>query len=489
MQARCALPDGVVVRRHIVPGVHRAGHRGLPFRADVLPPQPLRVVDQRQRQIAPLCHLPVPLGGALRQRACKGVAHHHAVGLAGRFDLKGVGIRLTIAGSAGRPEAQRVQYAADGGIVADILRPQGVQRLRVQRPHVLVAGLRQQARADDGRRDDQQDDSPEGGLLIVEHVLHPFFHSHFAKGQRAHRRHFRLGGTGHQRPGIGGPLRRICVFQHHFITGALHVAAQQDIRRPEDRVEPVDRQQQKRQRFPHMVPAADMAPFVGEHLGKVLLRHGFRHINAGREHAQHEGRGPVGAAIDIVLYAGGGAEPPAHTQQAEGHVQRHAAHARQPDGGQLIQQRKSLCRSGSRHFRALLRRGGNIDLFLLAKLLIGLDGRAFGLLEADGALYCQSGGKQQPQGHQQPQHTHGAAGRTAQQRPHRHHRQRDEARLPGNFQHGGKQTIHFFFSFMAQGMTSYAAARFSYVRNSPARSGRSWHGAHRHPLWKVLNFP
>ena len=238
-----------------------------------------------------------------------------------------------------------------------------------------------------------------------------------------------------------------------------------------------------------MVPAADMAPFVGEHLRKVLLRHGFRHINAGREHAQHEGRRPVGAAIDIVLYAGGGAEPPAHTQQAEGHVQRHAAHARQPDGGQLIQQRKALCRNGSCHFRALLRRGGNIDLFLLAKLLIGQDGRAFGLLEADGALYCQSGWKQQPQGYQQPQHTHGAAGRTAQQRPHRHHRQRDEARLPGNFQHGGKQTIHFFFSFMAQGMTSYAAARFSYVRNSPARSGRSWRGAHRHPLWKVLNFP
>ena len=144
---------------------------------------------------------------------------------------------------------------------------------------------------------------------------------------------------------------------------------------------------------------------------------------------------------------GGGAEPPAHTQQAEGHVQRHAAHARQPDGGQLIQQRKALCRSGSCHFQALLRRGGNIGLFLLAKLLIGLDGRAFGLLEADGALYCQSGGKQQPQGHQQPQHTHGAAGRTAQQRPHRHHRQRDEARLPGNFQYGGKQAIHFLLLY------------------------------------------
>ena len=490
LQARGAPPHGVVVRRHIVPGVHRAGHRGLPFRTDVLPPQPFRVVDECQRQIAPPGHLPVPLRGALRQRACKGVAHHNAVGLAGRFDLKGVGIRLTIAGSAGRPEAQRVQYRAHGGIVTDILRPQGVQLLRVQGIAALVLRrLRQQAHADDGRRDDQQDDSPEGGLLIVEHVLHPFFHSHFAKGQRAHRRHFRLGGAGHQCAGVCGPLGGRGVFQHHFITGALHVAAQQDIRRPEDRVEPVDRQQQKRQRFPHMVPAADMAPFVGEHLGKVLLRHGFRHINAGREHAQHEGRGPVGAAIDIVLYAGGGAEPPAHTQQAEGHVQRHAAHARQPDGGQLIQQRKALCRSGSCHFRALLRRGGNIGLFLLEKLLIGLDGRAFGLLETDGALYCQSGWKQQPQGHQQPQHTHGAAGRTAQQRPHRHHRQRDEARLPGNFQHGGKQTIHFFFSFMAQGMTSYAAARFSYVRNSPARSGRSWRGAHRHPLWKVLNFP
>ena len=156
MQTRRALPHGVVVRRHIVPGVHRAGHRGLPFRADVLPPQPFRVVDQRQRDIAPLRHLPVPLRAALRQRACKGVAHHHAVGLAGCFDLKGVGIRLTIAGSAGRPEAQRVQYAADGSIVTDILRPQGVQFLRVQGIAALILRrLRQQTHADDDRRDDQ----------------------------------------------------------------------------------------------------------------------------------------------------------------------------------------------------------------------------------------------------------------------------------------------------------------------------------------------
>ena len=491
LQALHALPRRAqcIHIARMIARIHRTGDMGRTRLIDVRPAEPVDIVDQRHGDIAPLRHLPVPLRAAFRDITRKGIAHRHTHRLPVRVQADGIGVCVAVRRIAHLRQPQRVQYAADRRVVAHILRPQGEQLLRVQRPHVLVAGLRQQAHADDGRRDDQQDDSPEGGLLIVEHVLHPFFHSHFAKGQRAHRRHFRLGGTGHQRPGIGGPLRRICVFQHHFITGALHVAAQQDIRRPEDRVEPVDRQQQKRQRFPHMVPAADMAPFVGEHLGKVLLRHGFRHINAGCKHAQHEGRGPVGTAIDIVLYAGGGAEPPAHTQQAEGHVQRHAAHARQPDGGQLIQQRKALCRSGSCHFQALLRRGGNIDLFLLAKLLIGLDGRAFGLLEADGALYCQSGWKQQPQGYQQPQHTHGAAGRTAQQRPHRHHRQRDEARLPGNFQHGGKQTIHFFFSFMAQGITLYAAARFSYVRNSPARSGRSWHGAHRHPLWKVLNFP
>ena len=491
LQALHALPRRAqcIHIARMIARIHRTGNIGRTRLIDVRPAEPVDIVDQRHGDIAPLRHLPVPLRAAFRDITRKGIAHRHTHRLPVRVQADGIGVCVAVRRIAHLRQPQRVQYAADRRVVAHILRPQGEQLLRVQRPHVLVAGLRQQAHADDGRRDDQQDDSPEGGLLIVEHVLHPFFHSHFAKGQRAHRRHFRLGGAGHQCAGVCGPLGGRGVFQHHFITGALHVAAQQDIRRPEDRVEPVDRQQQKRQRFPHMVPAADMTPFVGEHLGKVLLRHGFRHINAGREHAQHEGRGPVGAAIDIVLYAGGGAEPPAHTQQAEGHVQRHAAHARQPDGGQLIQQRKALCRSGSCHFQALLRRGGNIDLFLLAKLLIGLDGRAFGLLETDGALYCQSGWKQQPQGYQQPQHTHGAAGRTAQQRPHRHHRQRDEARLPGNFQHGGKQTIHFFFSFMAQGITLYAAARFSYVRNSPARSGRSWRGAHRHPLWKVLNFP
>ena len=155
LQARGTPPHGVVVRRHIVPGVHRAGHRGLPFRTDVLPPQPFRVVDECQRQIAPLGHLPVPLRGALRQRACKGVAHHNAVGLAGRFDLKGVGIRLTIAGSAGRPEAQRVQYRAHGGVVAHVGRSQGVELLRLRYAGLFRRRPGQQARADDGRRDDQ----------------------------------------------------------------------------------------------------------------------------------------------------------------------------------------------------------------------------------------------------------------------------------------------------------------------------------------------
>ena len=135
---------------------------------DVRPAEPVDIVDQRHGDIAPLRHLPVPLRGALRQRACKGVAHHNAVGLAGRFDLKGVGIRLTIAGSAGRPEAQRVQYRAHGGVVAHVGRSQGVQLLRVQGIAALVLRrLRQQTRADDDRRDRHHDRRPDRRLLVV----------------------------------------------------------------------------------------------------------------------------------------------------------------------------------------------------------------------------------------------------------------------------------------------------------------------------------
>ena len=321
----------------------------------LLPREPLRVVDQRQRDITPHGDLPIALLAPLGHRSLVGIQHRDAHGLPIRAQMHGIAV--VRAAAAQLPEPQRVQYRAHGGVVVHVGCPQGEQLLRVQRPHVLVTGLRQQAHADDHRRGGQYDRRPYRRLLIAQHVLHPFLHRHLAEGQRAHRRHFRLGGAGHQRPGIGRPLRRICVFQRHLVTGVLHVPPQQDIGRPQHRVEPVHRQQQERKGLHHVIPPPDVAPLVGQHLGQILLRHALRHIDARRDNAQHKGRAPLGAAVHIVPNVLRSPQRQPHPDKAQQHIRRHAAHADDPYPRQPPGERPQRYRL-RRRFRRYDRSGG-----------------------------------------------------------------------------------------------------------------------------------
>ena len=343
---------------HTVPRIHRADNIGRTRLINVRPAEPVHIVDQCHGDIAPLRHLPVPLRAALRDITRKGIAHRHAHRLPVRVQADGIGVCAAVRRIAHLRHPQRVQYRAHGGVVAHVGRPQGVQLLRVQRIAALVLRrLRQQTRADDDRRDRHHDRRPYRRLLIAQHVLHPFFHRHLAEGQRAHRRHFRLGGAGHQRPGIGRPLRRICVIQRHLVTGVLHVPPQQDIGRPQHRVEPVHRQQQERKGLHHVIPPPDVAPLVGQHLGQILLRHALRHIDARRDNAQHKGRAPLGAAVHVVPNVLRSPQRQPHPDKAQQHIRRHAAHADDPYPRQPPGERPQRHRL-RRRFRRYDRSGG-----------------------------------------------------------------------------------------------------------------------------------
>ena len=336
-------------RRNVVDAV--VGHPAQP-RAVYLPRHPFQIVDKRHGQIAAGLQLLGPRAARSRHRLIlAGVAQRQAVGrLLGIQPQHEAPYAL-----AHLVQPDSAQNTADGGVVAHIGRPHGVQRLRVPiaagHRLLLPAGAGQEAHGDDHRRHSQQHRRPDGRLLIVQSVFHPFLHRRLAEGQRTHRRRALPHGAGHQRPGVGRPARGVQPPQHPLVAGVLHVPPQQDIRRPQHRVEPVYRQQQKRQRLHRVVAPPDVAPLVGQHLRQVGLVHILRHIDAGPEQAQHEGRAPLAAAVHVVLQPRRRAHPVIDAQIAGQHIRQHHHRARQPDRRQQLQRHH-----GPRRLYRLLRR-------------------------------------------------------------------------------------------------------------------------------------
>ena len=230
----------------------------------------------------------------------------------------------------------RTAHSAAGYVRLQLLDqlPQGVQRLRVPcaiNRRLPPAGAGQEAHGDDRRRDGQQHRRPDSRFLSVHGILHPFLYRHLAEGQRAHRRRTLPHGAGHQCPGIGGAPRAVHAPQHPLVTGVFHVPPQQNIRRPQHRVEPVQRQQQKSQRLYDVVAPPDVAPLMGQHLRQRRVVHALRHVDAGTEQPQHKGRSPRAAAVHVVLQPHRRAYPAVDAQIADQHICQHHHHARQPD--------------------------------------------------------------------------------------------------------------------------------------------------------------
>ena len=89
--------------------------------------------------------------------------------------------------------------------------------------------------------------------------------------------------------GIVGPLVGAQLLDDPFVTGQLNVPAQQDVGCPHDGVEPVDGKQQKAQRFPPVVSAADVGALVGDDVGPVRFVHMIGEVDLRLEDAEDEG--------------------------------------------------------------------------------------------------------------------------------------------------------------------------------------------------------
>ena len=91
--------------------------------------------------------------------------------------------------------------------------------------------------ADNGRRAE-----PYARLFVIEHRLYPPLHARLAEGRRTGRAPRPPGRAAQQRLGVSGPTLGRQRARHALIAGVLRVPAEERIRRPDQRVEPMYRQ-------------------------------------------------------------------------------------------------------------------------------------------------------------------------------------------------------------------------------------------------------
>ena len=85
-------------------------------------------------------------------------------------------------------------------------------------------------------------------------------------------------------------------------------------------MEPVDRQQQKTERLPPVIPAADMRLLVGDYIRQSAAVHGIRKIDFWLDDPQYERRAGIFALIDIIPQNHGFADSAAQTPIAYGGI-------------------------------------------------------------------------------------------------------------------------------------------------------------------------
>ena len=148
--------------------------------------------------------------------------------------------------------------------------------------------IRQKADGQDDAGGDGQKNDPESRFFVVHHRFYTLLYPDLAEGERAGRNSAAVHTARDKGLHIVGPLPAVQMFDHFFVARQLDIPAQQHIAEPQQGIEPVDRQQQKAQRLPHVIPAAQMCLFVGDDLLPVAAVHVVGQIDPRPEHAEHE---------------------------------------------------------------------------------------------------------------------------------------------------------------------------------------------------------
>lgn len=93
----------------------------------------------------------------------------------------------------------------------------------------------------------------------------------------------------------------------------------------------MDRQQQKTERLPPVIPAADMRLLVGDYIRQSAAVHGIRKIDFWLDDPQYERRAGIFALIDIIPQNHGFADSAAQTPIAYGGIKEKRGGSGEPD--------------------------------------------------------------------------------------------------------------------------------------------------------------
>ena len=148
--------------------------------------------------------------------------------------------------------------------------------------------IRQEAYSNNGTNDNRSNNHPKRRLFIVQNRLHACLDTNFSKGQWTGCNHPAVYAADEQRLRIGLFVRGFHGLNHLFIAGQLDVTGEQDVCYPDQRIEPIYREQKESKWFPPVVMPLQMRLLMGDHIGRLLLCHSGRHINARAEHSENK---------------------------------------------------------------------------------------------------------------------------------------------------------------------------------------------------------
>ena len=259
--------------------------------------------------------------------------------------------------------------------------------------------------------------------------------------------------AGQQRLGIIRPAGRIHIPDHLFVAGDLDVPAEQPVGQPQQRMEPVHRQQDKAQGLPPVVAPADVGLLVGNDAVQMFLGKPEGQIDPRPQHPQHKGGVDPLALEDVVPQPHRRGQPAPQPQPADKGIEQHPRRPHCPDhSGQGQPDLQRIGAGGGLRRKGVLQYG--IDRIVDGRHPAGDGGSA---LHADVGADGLTGGQQtenafqrhrtdQPHRHQSPEQHPAPPGSPAQQQPRRQHSQHQPARRDAPVQQFNEQVGHFVSS-------------------------------------------
>ena len=252
-----------------------------------------------------------------------------------RFEIVGVELLEGLPGPAGVLEDRdAVCIRADREVRGDLLERRLVdraddafragfvfpdRRILDRRTH----GIGQEAHREDGDDEDREYGHPESGTAVIQNGPDARLHADLSEGDGTGRDVPPRHAAREERFGVIRTLTGRVALHDALIAGQFHVAAEEDESDPQDRVEPVDGEEQERRGLDPVIPPCDVRLLVREDEGKIPVTQGEGDIDAGADDPEHERRiRPVGEK-DVSVEKNGFPHPAPEHARADGGIEKH----------------------------------------------------------------------------------------------------------------------------------------------------------------------